>query len=151
MAIPIRMIDEKRRIILNTDCDIDVLSGLKIRMFSVPHDYVRTCGFTFTYEDRKIGFVTDCGKMNDKIIEELSGSDVVIIECNHDIEMLKHGPYPIFLQDRILSKYGHLSNDDCADTVVTPELAFNAVHELTKDLNISLYVCPSEGDDLLSY
>ena len=168
---PIRMIDEKRRIILDTDNDIEVLPGLKVRMFSVPHDYVRTCGFTFTYENRKIGFVTDCGKMNEKIIEELTGSDVVVIECNHDIEMLRHGPYPIFLQDRILSKYGHLSNDDCADTVVklyehgtrnfllahisqnnnTPELAYQAVHELTKDFYISLYVCPPEGDDLLSY
>ena len=85
--------------------------------------------------------------------------------------MLRHGPYPIFLQDRILSKYGHLSNDDCADTVVklyehgtrnfllahisqnnnTPELAYQAVHELTKDFDISLYLCPPEGDDLLSY
>ena len=168
---PIRMIDEGRRFIFKTGISEEVLPGLFVRMFPVPHDYVRTCGYTFTCEDRKISLVTDCGQMNDLIIDELSGSDVVIIECNHDVEMLKNGPYPYPLQRRILSKYGHLSNDDCADTILrlcetgtrhfllahlslnnnTPELAFNTVRNRTIGCDLDLYVCRDESDDLLSY
>ena len=109
--------------------------------------------------------------MNDKIFKELSGSDVCIIESNHDIEMLKNGPYPRELQRRILSEYGHLSNDDCATTISrlyeagtrnfllahlsrqnnTPEKALETLKSVMKDKDINVYVCPVEGNDLLSY
>ena len=107
------------RVILESSTTYEILPGLKVRMFPVPHDYVRTCGFVFEYQGKKLGYVTDCGKMNEIIIDEIAGSDVIVIESNHDIEMLKNGPYPKDLQRRILSKYGHLSNDDCAETIAT--------------------------------
>ncbi|MBR5755353.1 MAG: MBL fold metallo-hydrolase [Erysipelotrichaceae bacterium] len=156
---------------INVNETFEPLEGLKVRTFSVPHDFVRTLGYVFEYEGRKIGYVTDCGKMNDGIISELAGSDVVIIESNHDVEMLKNGPYPRQLQHRILSQYGHLSNDDCADTVLklyeagtrnfllahislinnTSEIAFKTTKEKLKDREAYLYVCPDLGDDLLTF
>ena len=168
---PLRLIDEERRIAQQIDTLTEPLPSLFVRMFPVPHDYVRTCGFSFFYGNRKVSIATDCGQMSERIMEELIGSDVIIIECNHDVEMLKHGPYPYPLQKRILSKYGHLSNDDCADTVLklyekgtrhfllahvslnnnTPEIALQTVSDRTKDCDIDLFVCPFESDELLSY
>jgi len=158
------------RLILKAYETID-MDGMEVRMFYVPHDFVKTCGYTFFANGRKVGFVTDCGLMNDTILEELAGSDVVIIESNHDVEMLKNGPYPRMLQERILSKYGHLSNADCADTIAklydtgtrnfllahisrnnnTPECALNETRQRMQDKDIFLYACPEEGNDLLSF
>ena len=168
---PIRKIDENRRIVHKINEIAEVLPGLIVSSFSVPHDYVRTCGYTFTFEGRKVSLVTDCGQMSEDIISNLIGSDVVIIECNHDVEMLKKGPYPYLLQKRILSKFGHLSNDDCADTVFrlyqegtkhfllahvslinnTFEIAYQTVKDRTEGCDLDLYVCKDEGDDLLTY
>ncbi len=168
---PIRDIDPRRRIALPANTECEILPDLMMTSFSVPHDYVKTCGFTFTYEGRKLGYLTDCGQMNDNIIDQLSGSDVVVIECNHDLEMLRNGPYPIFLQERIHSRYGHLSNDDCADTIRklylrgtrnfllahlsrhnnTPETALQTVLNRNSEPDIDIYVCPVEGNDLLTY
>ncbi|MBQ1477156.1 MAG: MBL fold metallo-hydrolase [Erysipelotrichaceae bacterium] len=167
---PIRDIPSER-VVLETEREREVLPGLKVKMFTVPHDYVKTCGYTFTWQEKKIGYVTDCGRMNEKIFEELKGSDVVVLESNHDVKMLKEGPYPYYLKKRILSEYGHLSNDDCADTVRglyengtrnfllahlsrhnnTPEKAYETIMTRMEGKDISLYICPVEGDDLLEY
>ncbi len=158
------------RSIIDAYADTDI-NGLTVRMFYVPHDFVKTCGYTFATKNRKVGFVTDCGLMSDTIVEELSGSNVVIIESNHDVEMLKNGPYPKDLQKRILSKYGHLSNDDCAATIArlyetgtrnfilahislnnnTRDVAYETTAKVMKGKEISLYTCPEEGRDLLTY
>lgn len=159
------------RVILKEDTSTSIVEGFKVKMFRVPHDFVRTCAYTFEYKGKKVAYLTDCGRMNNKIRNELYGSDVVIIESNHDYEMLKHGPYPKFLQDRILSEYGHLSNDECADVIVdlyekgtrnfildhlslknnTPELAYKTCSEkLCKD-DAFIYVCLSESKDLLVF
>ena len=159
------------RISINTYEDIEIFPGLIVRMFMVPHDFVKTCGYIFKYGDKKVGFVTDCGKMSEDIIDELKGSDVIIIESNHDKEMLKNGPYPKQLQARILSKYGHLSNDGCAKTIKvlseygtknyllahiskhnnTYELALKTTRDYIKDDSINIYVCKEESTDLLNY
>ena len=167
---PIRDI-KAERMVIETDRDLAIFPDLKVRMFRVPHDYVYTCGYTFESNGRKLSYLTDCGIMNDKIFKELSGSDVCIIESNHDIEMLQNGPYPRELQRRILSEYGHLSNDDCATTISrlyeagtrnfllahlsrqnnTPEKALETLMSVMKEKDINVYVCPVEGNDLLSY
>ena len=159
------------RIACKANETFEPLPDLKVRMFYVPHDYVKTCGYTFSINGRKISLVTDCGKMNEAILEELSGSDVVIIEANHDIEMLRNGPYPLDLQERILSRYGHLSNIDCAAAVEklyaqgtrnfllahisqhnnTPDLAYETVRKVLNDQDIFLYPCPAESAELLSF
>ena len=147
----------------------EVLPGLIVKMFPIPHDYAGTCAYVFRYEDRKIGFLTDCGRMDEKILQQLQGCDPVIIEANHDVEMLKNGPYPRDLQKRILSRYGHLSNEDCAMAIAwlyekgsrnfllahisqnnnLPELALKAVRDRIDEEDLFLYACPAEGDDLL--
>ena len=160
---------EREKVILEEKKKEEILPGLYVTMFPVPHDYVRTCGFVFETEDRKIGYVSDCGKMNEDILEELYGCDTVILESNHDVEMLKKGPYPYQLKQRILSKYGHLSNEDCADCAVklyeggtrsfllahlslhnnTPDLARKTFEEKMKGKDYFLYLCPEEGQDEL--
>lgn len=167
---PIRNI-KAERIAIEMNKEFELLEGLVVKPFSVPHDYVKTCGYTFRYNGSKLGYLTDCGRMSDLIIEELSGSDVVIIESNHDIEMLKNGPYPKDLQKRILSKYGHLSNDDCADTVLTlyekgtrnfilahlsetnntPQIALKTTLGKLKGTDAFVYACLARNDDLLSF
>jgi len=159
------------RITLDIGKSIDLFEGFKVKMFLIPHDFVKTCGFIFEYKDRKLGYLTDCGKMNDGIIKELMHSDVVIIEANHDIDMLKNGPYPKFLQDRILSKYGHLSNIECAKTINelykygtknfllahlsmhnnNPRVAFDTVNDYLDKDDAFIYVCPCEGNEMLSF
>lgn len=151
--------------------ETEVLPGFNVRMFSVPHDYVRTCGYSFISEGRKISYLTDCGAMNERILQELIGSDVVIIESNHDVTMLKQGSYPRFLKQRILSEYGHLSNDDCAAVIEklydsgtrnfllahlsrennTPQKALDTVRERMGSKEIFLYACPVEGEEMLYF
>ena len=150
---------------------IEILPGLTVTKFPIPHDFVQTSGYVFSCADTKVGYVTDCGRMNDTILEQLKGCDTVILESNHDVEMLKHGPYPKQLQARILSKYGHLSNAECAKTLGalfetgtkhfllahlslqnnTPEIALQTVRDVLAQNDVSIYVCPAEGDDLLEY
>ncbi len=94
----------------------EVLPGLYVTAFETSHDCPGSCGFTFEYEGKKVGYATDLGHIDERIIEVLYDSDVLIIESNHDVEMLKKGSYPYPLKRRILSEHGHLSNDECAGT-----------------------------------
>jgi len=85
--------------------DIDVTS------FTIPHDAADPVGFSFCAEGVKISIATDLGYMPDSIRFHLRGSDVLLLESNHDVEMLKVGPYPWALKQRIMGRNGHLSND----------------------------------------
>ncbi|MCR4634412.1 MAG: MBL fold metallo-hydrolase [Erysipelotrichaceae bacterium] len=167
---PLRSI-KAERISIRPDLPFEPLHSLNVTMFSVPHDYVRTCGYIFECGGRKLAYVTDCGKMNEKIFSYISGADVVIIESNHDVEMLKNGPYPIQLQNRILSKFGHLSNEDCASTIEqlyetgsrnfflahlsrhnnTPEIALRTTMDRMEGKDVNVYICPDAGDDLYTF
>jgi len=85
--------------------DIDVTS------FTIPHDAADPVGFSFRAEGVKISIATDLGYMPDSIRFHLRGSDALLLESNHDVEMLKVGPYPWALKQRIMGRNGHLSND----------------------------------------
>jgi phosphoribosyl 1,2-cyclic phosphodiesterase len=65
-------------------------------------------------DERKISVITDTGIITQDIIDKATGSDLILLESNHDKEMLNNGPYPYHLKQRILSDKGHLSNEDCA-------------------------------------
>ncbi|MBQ8497375.1 MAG: MBL fold metallo-hydrolase [Clostridia bacterium] len=86
-----------------------------VTSFPTPHDSAASVGYTITYQDEKFGFATDIGHITDEITEALSGSDAVVIESNHDVDMLLMGPYPYPLKRRVLSDTGHLSNASCAE------------------------------------
>jgi phosphoribosyl 1,2-cyclic phosphodiesterase len=85
--------------------DIDVTS------FTIPHDAVDPVGFSFRAEGIKIAIATDLGYLPDSIRHHLRGSDLLLLESNHDVEMLKVGPYPWSVKQRVMGRNGHLSND----------------------------------------
>jgi phosphoribosyl 1,2-cyclic phosphodiesterase len=85
--------------------DIDVSS------FTIPHDAADPVGFSFRAEGIKIAIATDLGYMPDSIRFHLRGADVLLLESNHDLDMLKVGSYPWALKQRIMGRNGHLSNE----------------------------------------
>lgn len=91
------------------------LNGILINRFATSHDCEGSSGYTFILpEDKKISVATDLGIVTNEVRDALSGSEVLLFESNHDIEMLKKGPYPPNLKVRILSDNGHISNNACA-------------------------------------
>ena len=99
--------------------------------FPTSHDSVSSVGFRITINGEKphtIGYATDLGIVTPAVKEGLTGCEAVVLECNHDEEMLKTGPYPFDLKRRIASRRGHLSNTDCATFCV--HLAANGMKRL---------------------
>lgn len=85
--------------------DIDVQS------FSIPHDAIDPVGFSIQAQGVKIGIATDLGYVPDSIHFHLRGTNCLLLESNHDLDMLKVGPYPWSVKQRVMSRRGHLSND----------------------------------------
>lgn len=94
-------------------------AGIFVRPFRTPHDSRESTGFSMVTPDgKRISVATDIGEVNDTVMNAIHGSDLILLESNHDVGMLQNGPYPFFLKQRILSDHGHLSNDNCARTAV---------------------------------
>lgn len=99
------------------------IRDLSIEPFRVPHDAAEPCGFVieeeslFVSSNARIAVATDLGTVTDKIRKKLLHCDLVMLEANHDIEMLITGSYPEDLKQRILSDVGHLSNDAAGQTL----------------------------------
>ena len=95
----------------------ETVGDLTLSSFPTSHDSASSVGFRITLNGEKphtIGYATDLGIVTPAVEEGLLGCEAVILECNHDEEMLKTGPYPYDLKRRIASRRGHLSNTDCA-------------------------------------
>ncbi len=91
------------------------IGDLNIDFFKTSHDAKGSGGYVITIPDgRRAAICTDLGIMTDEIRSKLLGCEVVLMESNHDVEMLRRGPYPASLKLRILSDEGHLSNNACA-------------------------------------
>lgn len=109
----------KTEIITANENPIDIC-GIRINRFATSHDCEGSSGYTFLLpEGKKVAVCTDLGVITDTVREAITGSDLVLLESNHDIEMLKKGPYPPQLKVRILSDKGHLSNNICATELKT--------------------------------
>lgn len=94
----------------------DVIIGdMVVHVFSIPHDIAGAVSYTVCDKESKFGIATDSGHITDEIIRNLSGCESVIVEANHDVNMLMQGPYPYPLKKRILSDKGHLSNELCGN------------------------------------
>ena len=93
--------------------------GFSIRPFEVPHDASQTVGFIVKHGRKKVVVATDLGHMSGNVRNKFRNSDAIVLESNHDIRMLKDGPYPAFLKKRILGKNGHLSNAESAATLAS--------------------------------
>ena len=90
------------------------LGVFRITPFSVPHDATENVGYQIEAEGVVFCIITDAGCITDEMKDYITRADYLVIEANHDVEMLLQGPYPQHLKDRIKSKTGHLSNKDCA-------------------------------------
>lgn len=95
----------------------ETVGSVTFSSFPTSHDSLGSVGFRITLNSEKphvIGYATDLGIITPAVEEGLLGCEAVILECNHDEEMLRTGPYPADLKRRIASRRGHLSNTDCA-------------------------------------
>ncbi len=91
------------------------LAGMRISAFPLSHDAAQPTGYTVTFaDDRRLAIATDTGVVTEDIRRALCGCETVLLESNHDVVMLKNGPYPYSLKQRILGTHGHLSNDTAA-------------------------------------
>lgn len=122
-------------------------AGFTIHPFAISHDTVDPVGFVVEHGGVSLGFCTDTGMVSRLLQQRLAGCHGLILECNHDLQMLADGPYPLHLQQRVRSRQGHLANNDAAhfigdllhdrlqhvvlahlsETNNKPELAFTAV------------------------
>ena len=88
------------------------LKDLTINPIHISHDAAQPVGYRISYGNRKVAVCTDLGIYNDYTVECLKGMDAVLLEANHDVNMLQVGPYPYYLKQRILGEKGHLSNEN---------------------------------------
>ena len=91
------------------------VGDIEVKPFTIPHDAADPVGFTFRVEGAKVSVATDLGYLPANVRDHLCGSDVLIMESNHDVEMLRGGPYPWTVKQRVASNVGHLSNEKLAD------------------------------------
>lgn len=90
------------------------VGGIGVQPFPVPHDAREPVQFVFSDGALQIGLLTDTGHATAHVEQMLSGVDALILECNHDLQMLESGNYPVSLRRRISSPYGHLDNGAAA-------------------------------------
>ena len=149
----------------------EILPELFVTAFRTPHDAIGSVGFIIETGGEKLGYATDVGHVTDEMRQLLRGSDLIVLEANHDVDMLRQGRYPVFLKRRILSDNGHLSNDDCGEAVEyfescgtknfllahlsrennTPRMALECVRKCVPYDDVHVDVLPPEGDCLLVY
>ena len=110
-------ISRKSARIISAGDDI-IIGDMIVHAYPIPHDISGAVGYTVRDSETKFGIATDSGHVSDEIIENLSGCESVIVEANHDVDMLLGGPYPYPLKKRILSDKGHLSNVLCGELCI---------------------------------
>ncbi len=104
-------LEEKNMVCFETGEAFSVGGDILVNTFPVPHDALEPVGFSFCAGGRKISIATDMGHVSAEVLDQLSASDLILVESNHDVEMLMVGPYPWHLKRRIMSDTGHLSNE----------------------------------------
>lgn len=137
------------------------IGNVSISSFATSHDTEESAGYRFEAE-KTFAIATDTGIVTQELFCGLCGADAVIIESNHDLQMLRYGNYPYYLKQRILSETGHLSNEDCASLARqlagegtryfilghlsrennTPAKAFSTVSSALSGMDVYLYVAP---------
>lgn len=134
------------------------LGTMDILPFAIPHDAADPIGYVIRVGKDQVGIATDMGQVTSTVLQALKGVTHVVLESNHDLEMLKYGHYPWSLKKRIMSESGHLSNDDAGACVVKlaefctpciylahlskdnniPELAYLTVKNMIEDYGLTL-------------
>lgn len=91
-----------------------IINDIEIKLFKLSHD-TECCGILLKENNKELVYITDTGYLSNKILKQIKEKNIYIIESNHDEEMLRNGKYPFYLQQRIRSDKGHLSNEACAN------------------------------------
>ena len=86
---------------------------IELTAIRTSHDAAEPLGAVISFGDMRVTVLTDLGEWDDVTVDAMCGADIIVVEANHNVEMLKRGPYPAHLKRRVLSNVGHLSNDDC--------------------------------------
>lgn len=97
------------------------IGDIDVHAFAIPHDAADPIGFTFRTNGTKVAICTDLGYMPELVRVHLRGTDCLILESNHDLDMLKVGPYPWVVKQRVLSRTGHLSNHAVGEYLADPD------------------------------
>ncbi len=124
----LKYLNAKNSAVIMDPGDSTEFEGITAHVYATPHDALGSVCYRFEYGDVSIGYATDIGEITPDIRRALYGCINVVIESNHDIAMLKNGPYPYALKKRILSDRGHLSNDACAQFL--PELVSHGTEKI---------------------
>lgn len=136
------------------------VGDITVKPFGISHDAIDPVAYSFEKNDLKISIVTDLGHVPIDLLSYMVDSNLIMLESNHDVEMLNAGPYPYVLKKRILSKKGHISNEACAEAIIrlyhysqklghvvlghlskdnnTPELAFETVKQILEENGLSI-------------
>ena len=99
--------DRVQRIVAGREARVE---NFTVAALPVRHDAREPCGFTIAVSGHRVTVLTDLGQTDDDLLEAVAESDLIVLEANHDTELLRNGPYPPHLKRRILSGQGHLSN-----------------------------------------
>lgn len=153
----ISKVDKNNIKIFNTDKTFKI-GKFTVHPYSISHDARDPVGFSIENSGVKVSITTDLGCINQVILEKVKGSNLVVLESNHDVNMLKVGKYPYFLKRRILSDEGHLSNEAAGNAILEllkqnvtsfllahlsrdnnfPELAYETVKNIMEENNIKV-------------
>ncbi|MDO4530646.1 MAG: MBL fold metallo-hydrolase [Bacillota bacterium] len=118
--------------------EVCAVNDICVKPFAIPHDAAEPVGYCLLAGEKKITLATDIGHVTDTIRENLEGSDLLLLESNHDIAMVKKGSYPWHLKQRILGERGHLSNVAAGELlaeVTTGKLKYAFLGHLSEDNN----------------
>jgi phosphoribosyl 1,2-cyclic phosphodiesterase len=114
------------------------INDITVEPFSTSHDASNPVCYTFKADGHKIGMATDLGKYDDYIISKLVDSEILLLEANHDVNMLMVGAYPYYLKQRIIGDRGHLSNESSAKLIcklIHEKLKYITLAHLSKENN----------------
>ncbi len=120
-----------------------VLDGLRVLPFAVSHDAREPVGLVVEHAGRRAGLLTDCGVATALAVERLAACEALLLEANHDRDLLRQGPYPWALKQRIASRFGHLSNEQAQqllDRLAHPGLQVVVGMHLSRENNSPVLV-----------
>ena len=115
------------------------IGDIGLSPFTTPHDAADPVGFVFSAEGVRMGFATDLGYITPNVKQQLRRLDLLLLESNHDLEMLRDGPYPWAVKQRVLSRVGHLSNDATSEflsTIYDGQAAYVILAHLSENNNL---------------
>ncbi|HIJ22924.1 MAG: MBL fold metallo-hydrolase [Gammaproteobacteria bacterium] len=114
------------------------IGEIEVNPYHVPHDAVEPLQFTFSSGQHRVGLLTDVGEVTPHIEAQLNGCNALLLECNHDLELLGRGPYPLSLKQRVSGRLGHLNNQQAAallEQIDTSQLQHLVVMHLSEQNN----------------